>query len=290
MKLKDTLNLGKTDFAMRANLPTKEVELQKEWADADMYEKIQEKNEGRPSWILHDGPPYANGKLHMGHALNKVTKDFIVRYHSMAGYSSPYVPGWDTHGLPIEQALVNADGVDRKSMSVAEFRKLCEEYALKQVENQKEDFMRLGVTGEWDNPYLTLKPEYEAQQIRIFGQMAERGYIYKGLKPIYWSPSSESTLAEAEVEYKDVTSPSIFVAFKVRDGKDVVPADAEFVIWTTTPWTLPSNLGLSVKADAKYVLVNVDGRKFIVAEALLEAVAKKIGWEDCSGSSQYQWI
>ena len=288
MKLKDTLNLGKTDFAMRANLPTKEVELQKEWADADMYEKIQEKNEGRPSWILHDGPPYANGKLHMGHALNKVTKDFIVRYHSMAGYSSPYVPGWDTHGLPIEQALVNADGVDRKSMSVAEFRKLCEEYALKQVENQKEDFMRLGVTGEWNNPYLTLKPEYEAQQIRIFGQMAERGYIYKGLKPIYWSPSSESTLAEAEVEYKDVTSPSIFVAFKVRDGKDVVPADAEFVIWTTTPWTLPSNLGLSVKADAKYVLVNVDGRKFIVAEALLEAVAKKIGWEDYSIEAEYK--
>ncbi|XJS09931.1 isoleucine--tRNA ligase [Aerococcaceae bacterium WGS1372] len=288
MKLKDTLNLGKTDFAMRANLPIKEVELQKEWQDADMYQKIQAKNEGRPTWILHDGPPYANGKLHMGHALNKVSKDFIVRYHSMAGFRSPYVPGWDTHGLPIEQALVNAEGVDRKSMSVAEFRKLCEEYALKQVENQKNDFMRLGITGEWDNPYLTLKPEYEAQQIRIFGEMAEKGYIYKGLKPIYWSPSSESTLAEAEVEYNDVTSPSIFVAFKVKDGHDLLPTDAEFVIWTTTPWTLPANLGLAVKKDADYVLVTVGGRRFVLAKELLEAVANKIGWQEYTVDAEYK--
>lgn len=223
MKLKDTLNLGKTAFAMRANLPTKEVELQNEWAEEEMYKKIQEKNASRPAWILHDGPPFANGKLHMGHALNKVTKDFIVRYHSMSGHRAPYIPGWDTHGLPIEQALANAEGVDRKSMTVAEFRKLCEEYALKQVESQKTDFMRLGVTGEWDNPYITLKPQYEAQQIRVFGEMAERGYIYKGLKPIYWSPSSESTLAEAEVEYQDITSPSIFVSFDVKDGGDVLP-------------------------------------------------------------------
>ncbi|MBZ6526675.1 isoleucine--tRNA ligase [Aerococcaceae bacterium DSM 111021] len=288
MKLKDTLNLGKTAFAMRANLPTKEVELQNEWAEEEMYKKIQEKNASRPAWILHDGPPFANGKLHMGHALNKVTKDFIVRYHSMSGHRAPYIPGWDTHGLPIEQALANAEGVDRKSMTVAEFRKLCEEYALKQVESQKTDFMRLGVTGEWDNPYITLKPQYEAQQIRVFGEMAERGYIYKGLKPIYWSPSSESTLAEAEVEYQDITSPSIFVSFDVKDGGDVLPADAKFVIWTTTPWTLPANLGLSVKADANYVLVNVQDNKYIIAEALLESTANKIGWEDYTVEAKYK--
>lgn len=288
MKLKDTLNLGKTKFEMRAKLPTKEVELQKEWDQADIYNKIQEKNEGRPAFILHDGPPYANGKLHIGHALNKITKDIIIRYHSMAGYRSPYVPGWDTHGLPIEQALVNAEGIDRKSMSKVEFRKLCEEYALKQVESQKKDFMRLGVTGEWDNPYLTLKPEYEAQQLRIFGAMAEKGYIYKGLKPIYWSPSSESSLAEAEVEYKDVTSPSIYVAFKVKDGKDLLPEDAELVIWTTTPWTLPANLGITALATAEYVLVNVDGRKFVVAEELLKALAEKIGWTDYSIEAKFK--
>lgn len=280
MKLKETLNLGQTDFDMRANLPTKEADYQAEWLENNLYQQIQTKNEGRPTFILHDGPPYANGQLHMGHALNKITKDFIVRYRSMSGFRSPYVPGWDTHGLPIEQALVNAEGIDRKSMSVAEFRKLCEEYALNQVDNQKKDFMRLGVTGEWDNPYLTLKPEYEAQQLRVFGEMADRGYIYKGLKPIYWSPSSESSLAEAEVEYKDVTSPSIYVAFKVLDGKNVLAQDAEFVIWTTTPWTLPANLGISVLGQAEYALVQVEDRKFVVAKELLENIAQTIGWEN----------
>ena len=223
MKVKDTLHLGQTKFDMRANLPQKEVALQEEWEKESIYQKIQQKNEGKPTFILHDGPPYANGQLHMGHALNKISKDFIVRYYSMNGYRAPYVPGWDTHGLPIEQALVNSDKVDRKSLSTAEFRKLCEAYALKQVENQKADFKRLGVIGDWDHPYLTLTPEYEAQQLRVFGKMAERGYIYKGLKPIYWSPSSESSLAEAEIEYKDVKSPSIYVAFPVRPGSGVVP-------------------------------------------------------------------
>lgn len=279
MKLKETLNLGKTEFDMRANLPTKEPEYQAEWEANNLYEKIQEKNEGRETYILHDGPPYANGKLHMGHALNKITKDFIVRYRSMSGFRSPYVPGWDTHGLPIEQALVNERGINRKELSVAEFRELCEAYALEQVESQKTDFKRLGVTGEWDNPYLTLKPEYEAQQLRVFGRMAEKGYIYKGLKPIYWSPSSESSLAEAEVEYKDVTSPSIYVAFKVKDHKDVVPADVEFVIWTTTPWTIPANLGITVLADAQYSQVKVGERRFIVASELLKEIADTIGWD-----------
>ncbi|MBG9989092.1 isoleucine--tRNA ligase [Aerococcaceae bacterium DSM 111176] len=288
MKLKETLNLGKTAFAMRANLPTKEVTLQEEWENANMYEKIQEKNEGRPAWVLHDGPPYANGQLHIGHALNKVTKDFIVRHKSMTGYRSPYIPGWDTHGLPIESALIKRDGVNRKEMSLAEFRDLCKEYALEQVDGQRTDFKRLGITGEWDNPYLTLNPAYEAQQIRVFGQMADKGYIYKGAKPVYWSPSSESSLAEAEVEYHDVTSPSIFVAFKMRDTKGVIDENAELVIWTTTPWTLPANMGISVLADANYVQVAVADRKFVVALELLETVAEQIGWEDYTVEKEFK--
>ncbi|MFK8242298.1 MULTISPECIES: isoleucine--tRNA ligase [unclassified Facklamia] len=288
MKLKETLNLGKTNFAMRANLPLKEVELQAEWEQAEIYKKIQEKNANRPAYILHDGPPYANGKLHMGHALNKISKDFIVRYKSMSGFRAPYIPGWDTHGLPIEAALTNSEGIDRKKFSVADFRRLCEEYALKQVDEQRKDFKRLGVTGDWDNPYLTLQPKYEAEQLRIFGKMAEKGYIYKGLKPIYWSPSSESSLAEAEIEYKDVTSPSIYVAFKVLEHQGVVPENAEFVIWTTTPWTLPANLGISVSPDATYVAVQVEERLFIVAKELLETVAKAVAWSEYEIVAEYQ--
>ncbi|MDO4432502.1 MAG: isoleucine--tRNA ligase [Aerococcaceae bacterium] len=288
MKLKETLNLGATEFAMRANLPTKEVALQQEWELANLYQAIQEKNADRPTFILHDGPPYANGKLHMGHALNKISKDFILRYKSMTGFRVPFVPGWDTHGLPIETALIKQNGVDRKSLSVVEFRKLCEAYALEQVEGQKADFKRLGITGDWENPYLTLAPEYEAAQIRVFGKMAEKGYIYKGLKPIYWSPSSESSLAEAEVEYQDVTSPSIYVAFSVKDGKGIVPETAEFVIWTTTPWTLPANLGISVSGDATYVQVAVGERQFIVAKELLETVAKAVDWQDYTVEAEYQ--
>lgn len=288
MKLKETLNLGQTNFAMRANLPTKEAAMQEEWDQADLYKQIQEKNADRPTYILHDGPPYANGALHMGHALNKVTKDFIVRFKSMSGFRAPYVPGWDTHGLPIESALTKNEGVDRKQFSVADFRRMCEEYALRQVAGQKKSFKRLGVTGEWDNPYLTLNPEYEAAQIRVFGQMAEKGFIYKGLKPIYWSPSSESSLAEAEVEYHDITSPSVYVAFKVKDGKDVVPNNVEFVIWTTTPWTLAANLGISVDPNAKYVEVLVNDRHFIVAEDLLSQVAKEVEWENYEVVNEYQ--
>ena len=196
-------------------------------------------------FILHDGPPYANGNIHMGHALNKILKDFIVRYKSMSGFHAPYVPGWDTHGLPIEQALTKK-GVKRKEMTVAEFRKLCEEYAYEQVDNQRAQFKQLGVRGDWENPYITLKPEYEAQQIKVFGDMAKKGYIYKGKKPVYWSPSSESALAEAEIEYQDKKSPSIYVAFPVTDGKDVLTQGDKFIIWTTTPWTIPANLAIAV--------------------------------------------
>lgn len=281
MDYKETLLMPKTDFPMRGNLPKREPAIQKKWEEMNIYQKVQKRTEGRPLFVLHDGPPYANGDIHMGHALNKILKDFIVRYKSMSGYHAPYVPGWDTHGLPIEQALTNK-GVNRKEMSVAEFRKLCEQYAYEQINNQREQFKRLGVRGDWENPYITLKPEYEAQQIKVFGEMAKKGYIYKGLKPVYWSPSSESALAEAEIEYKDKISPSIYVAFPVKDGKGVLDSDTSIVIWTTTPWTIPANLGISVHPDINYVVVQVNGHKYVVAEALLEDVSSALEWNEPS--------
>ncbi|MCY9588583.1 isoleucine--tRNA ligase [Paenibacillus chitinolyticus] len=277
-----TLQLLKTDFPMRGNLPQAEPKMQAHWAENDIYAKVQESRKGREKFILHDGPPYANGDIHIGHALNKILKDIIVRFKTMQGYDAPYVPGWDTHGLPIEQAIANSGKVDRKKMSVAEFRKYCEEYALQWVERQKEQFKRLGIRGDWDHPYITLQPEYEAEQIRLFGEMVKKGYIYKGLKPVYWSPSSESALAEAEIEYKEKTSPSIYVAFDVADGKGKLPQDAAFVIWTTTPWTLPANLGISVHPDFTYAVVEMSGKKYVLAEGLLESAAKAIGWTDYS--------
>ncbi|QTJ43473.1 isoleucine--tRNA ligase [Dolosigranulum pigrum] len=279
MKIKDTLNLLKTDFSMRANLSEKEPKMQKNWDDKQLYEKMLERNQDNTPFILHDGPPYANGNIHIGHALNKISKDIIVRYKNMAGFYTPYIPGWDTHGLPIETALTKS-GVDRKSMSVAEFRKLCEGYAWKQIEQQRKDFKRLGVQGEWDNPYVTLTPDYEAAQIRVFGEMAKKGYIYRGLKPIYWSPSSESALAEAEIEYQDVRGPSIYVAFDVKDGGDVLEDDTQFVIWTTTPWTIPSNVAITVRADGDYSVYEADGQRYVLADRLAEEVAEKIGWQD----------
>lgn len=280
MKMKDTLLIGKTDFPMKADLPIKEVVLQSKWYEANVYEKRQELNADKPTFVLHDGPPYANGAVHMGHALNKISKDFIVRSKSMSGFRAPFVPGWDTHGLPIEQALANSEGVDRKKLSVAEFRKLCASYAWRQIDNQREVFKRLGIGGTWEKPYVTLTPEFEAAQIRVFGKMAENGYIYKGLKPIYWSPSSESSLAEAEIEYKDVESPSIYVAFQVKDGKGKLDNDTSFVIWTTTPWTLPANLGIFAHPDYTYVKVEADGKKYVVAKELLEKVSQAANWEN----------
>ncbi|PEQ93736.1 isoleucine--tRNA ligase [Bacillus sp. AFS006103] len=281
MEYKNTLLMPQTEFPMRGNLPQREPEIQAKWEEMNIYQKVQERTKERPMFVLHDGPPYANGDIHMGHALNKILKDMIVRYKSMSGYHAPYVPGWDTHGLPIEQALTNK-GVKRKEMTVAEFRQLCTKYALEQIDNQREQFKRLGVRGDWENPYITLKPAYEAQQIKVFGEMAKKGYIYKGLKPVYWSPSSESALAEAEIEYQDKKSASIYVGFKVKDGKGVLEADTQIIIWTTTPWTIPANLGISVHPDLTYVVVSVNGNKYLVAEALLESVSKEIGWEDAT--------
>ncbi|MFG6182872.1 isoleucine--tRNA ligase, partial [Staphylococcus aureus] len=278
MDYKETLLMPKTDFPMRGGLPNKEPQIQEKWDAEDQYHKALEKNKGNETFILHDGPPYANGNLHMGHALNKILKDFIVRYKTMQGFYAPYVPGWDTHGLPIEQALTKK-GVDRKKMSTAEFREKCKEFALEQIELQKKDFRRLGVRGDFNDPYITLKPEYEAAQIRIFGEMADKGLIYKGKKPVYWSPSSESSLAEAEIEYHDKRSASIYVAFDVKDDKGVVDSDAKFIIWTTTPWTIPSNVAITVHPELKYGQYNVDGQKYIVAEALSDAVAEALGWD-----------
>lgn len=279
MDYKETLLMPKTDFPMRGGLPNKEPKIQEEWEAQNIYQKVLDKNEGNPSYILHDGPPYANGNLHMGHALNKILKDMMIRYKSMRGFYAPYVPGWDTHGLPIEQALTKK-GVKRKELSIAEFRKKCEAFALEQIENQKKDFKRLGVKGDFDNPYITLKPEYEAAQIRLFGEMADKGLIYKGKKPVYWSPSSESSLAEAEIEYQDKRSASIFVAFDVKDGKGVVDSDAKFIIWTTTPWTLPSNVAITVHPDLTYGQYNVNGKKYIIGKDLASDVVEALGWDE----------
>ena len=279
VELKDTLLMPKTDFPMRGNLPNKEPNFLKRWDEMDLYRKVLEKNAGKPTYVLHDGPPYANGNIHIGHALNKILKDFIVKYKNMNGFVSNYVPGWDTHGLPIEQVLVN-NGVDRKSMPATKFRNKCKDYALKQVGKQREDFKKLGVIGDWDNPYLTLDPKFEAEQIRVFGKMVDKGYIYKGLKPIYWSPSSESALAEAEIEYRDHTSPSIYVAFDLVSEDGVVEKGTKFVIWTTTPWTLPANLGIAVHPDFEYQVVKYNGESYLLAKERVNFLAEQFGWEN----------
>ena len=280
MRIKDTLNLGKTKFKMRGNLPVREAQWQKEWEENDLYEQRLKLNEGHPRFDLHDGPPFANGNIHMGHALNKISKDIIVRYKNMNGYYAPYVPGWDTHGLPVEQQLAKK-GVDRKTMDRAKYRELCRQYAEEQIQKQMTDFKRLGVMADWDHPYITLQHDFEAQEIRVFGEMYKKGYIYKGNKPVYWSWSSESTLAEAEVEYKDVEANSIFVAFPVTDGKGIIdPKDTYFVIWTTTPWTIPANEAICVNPKFDYSVVQVGDKRYVVASGLLDKVAEEIGWDN----------
>lgn len=276
MEYKKTLNLPHTDFPMRANLPKREPELLDFWEEIGLYDQICEKSRGKPKFILHDGPPYANGNLHLGHVLNKVLKDIIIRYHVMAGYDAPYVPGWDTHGLPIEQQVIKTMKVDRHQMDAVKFRRLCRDYALKYVDIQREEFQRLGVIGDWQDPYLTLKPAYESVQIGVFGKMAEKGFIYKGLKPVYWCIDCETALAEAEVEYQEDESDSIYVLFPVRDSKGFFDVDEQtyVLIWTTTPWTLPGNMAISMHPDYQYVLTEIDGKKMIIAKEFLSKVAE----------------
>ena len=260
MDYKDTLFMGKTDFEMRGNLNTKEPNIQKKWYAMHLYEKVLKKNENKREYTLHDGPPYANGDIHLGHSLNKILKDFVVRYKNMNGFKSVYIPGWDTHGLPIENQLQKS-GVKRKEMSIADFRKLCEEYAYKQVERQKVGFLRLGVLGDYDHPYITLQHDFEKDQILIFAKMAEKGLIYKGLKPVYWSYSSESALAEAEIEYQDKEDFSIYFKLPIVGQKDL--EDAAFLVWTTTPWTLPANLAVCAGPSIDYVLADTAKGKLI---------------------------
>lgn len=281
MRVKDTLNLGKTKFPMRGKLPVTEAQRESVWEENKVYELRQKLNEGKPTFVLHDGPPYANGNIHIGHAMNKISKDFIVRYKSMSGFRSPYVPGWDTHGLPIEHQLTKA-GYDRKKMSLTEFRDLCRKYALEQVDKQRKDFKRLVVSGDWNHPYLTLDKEFEAAQIRVFGEFAKKGLLYQAKKPVYWSWSSESALAEAEVEYHDVTAKTAFFAEQVKEGKGVLDSNTYLVVWTTTPWTVPASEAVAVNAKFDYSVVKPanDDRKFVVATELLEGLAEKLGWED----------
>ncbi|HER5558301.1 isoleucyl-tRNA synthetase [Streptococcus pyogenes] len=280
MKLKETLNLGKTAFPMRAGLPNKEPQWQAAWEQAELYKKRQELNAGKPAFHLHDGPPYANGNIHVGHALNKISKDIIVRSKSMSGFQAPYVPGWDTHGLPIEQVLAK-QGIKRKEMDLADYLEMCRQYALSQVDKQRNDFKRLGVSADWENPYVTLDPQFEADQIRVFGAMAEKGYIYRGAKPVYWSWSSESALAEAEIEYHDIDSTSLYYANKVKDGKGILDTNTYIVVWTTTPFTVTASRGLTVGPDMDYLVVKPAGsdRQYVVAEGLLDSLAGKFGWE-----------
>ena len=268
-----------TNFEMRGNLNIKEPLLVKKWADEKVYNKM---NEDQPlgEYMLHDGPPYANGAMHCGHMLNRILKDFVVRYKNMCGYKTPFVFGWDTHGLPIEN-MVTKSGVNRKTTPIFEFREKCKEYALSQVERQKSDIRRLGCLGDYDSPYLTLLPEFEAREIHVFSEMALKGLIYKGLKPVYWSPSSESALAEAEIEYHDVKAYTIYVSFDTVDGKNVVPNDTKFIIWTTTPWTLPANLAICAHPQFIYGLFKTDKGNFVFLSELKDTLIEKLGFTTC---------
>ena len=271
-----TLNLPKTSFKMKANLAQKEPLTLRDWKKAEIYEKSL--NEGAPFFVLHDGPPYANGDIHIGHALNKILKDIILKYKRLRGYNAPYIPGWDTHGLPIEWKIMEELGEKAKNMTPLQIRQECKKYALKWVEKQKEGFKRLGILGNWDNPYITLMPEYEAEQLKVFKEIYENGYVYKGLKPVYWSPTTETALAEAEIEYKDVESHSIYVKFEgEKDLTDKLGVDeASILIWTTTPWTLPANLGVFLHPEFDYGLYKTEKGNLVVAKDLAEDVFKTL--------------
>lgn len=280
MELKKTLIMNKGDFEMRANLAQKEPTYVKHWSEMDLYHKMLEKNDGREAFYLHDGPPYANGDMHAGHALNKILKDMIIRYKSLKGFYTPFTPGWDTHGLPIENAVVK-NGVDRKTTPIVDFRKQCAKYAFKQVDRQRKQLLRLGVVGDYENPYITLTKEYEKGQIEIFADMALKGYIYKGLKPVNWSPSSESALAEAEIEYKDVTAKAIYVRFQVTEAKGPISVGDYFVIWTTTPWTLPANLAICLNPLFTYGVFKTDKGNLIFLKSKAEELKETLGLSEC---------
>lgn len=267
MEIKDSLLTPKTTFAMRGNLKELEPMIREQWQNIDLYQQLIQKNKDNKPYILHDGPPYANGEIHVGHAFNQILKDFVVRTKAMAGFYTPYIPGWDCHGLPIENAL-QKKGIKRNSMPAADFRDLCQKFAEEQIALQRNQFKALGAIGDWDHPYVTYAKEFEANQIGVFAEMALKGLIYKGLKPVYWSPVSETALAEAEIVYKDKEDTSIYVTFKVVDGKDLLPADTNFVIWTTTPWTMPANLAIALNPNMTYGLYETNKGLLIFAVTL----------------------
>ncbi len=282
-----TLNLPKTDFPMRAGLPKSEPVTLKNWEDEKLYDKLMERNEGKPLFVLHDGPPYANGDIHLGHALNKILKDFIVRYKNMAGFKAPFIPGWDTHGLPTELKARQKAGIGSSAdISVVELRKLCEKFVTGYINDQREQFKRLGAIGEWDNPYITLKHEFEAEQIKVFAEMADKGYIYRGLKPVYWCPECKTALAEAEIEYAEDPCHSIYVKFRVTDdlGKfaamGIDPAKVSFVIWTTTTWTLPANVAICVGPGFEYSVIRSGDEYYVMATELYRSAMEEAGITD----------
>ena len=279
-----TLNLPKTDFPMRAGLPKREPDMLAHWEELDIYNEMLKKNEGKPRFSLHDGPPFSNGAIHMGHALNKALKDFIVRSYAMRGYYTPYIPGWDNHGMPIESAIIKEQKLNHKAMSTADFRSACHAYADKYINIQMEGFKRLGVIGDWEHPYKTMNKTFEADEIRIFGKMYKNGHIYKGLKPVYWCAKDETALAEAEIEYQDDPCTTVYVKFPMNDDLGKLPhidrSKLFFVIWTTTIWTLPGNLGICLNPVEQYALVKApNGEIYIMAEPLMSKVMKVGGFE-----------
>lgn len=286
MEVKKTLLMPKTDFEMRGNLPTKEPRILAHWEEIDLYNLMLENNKGKEEYMLHDGPPYANGNMHCGHMLNKLLKDFIVRLKTMEGYYTPFIPGWDTHGLPIEN-VITKKGINRKTTPLHEFRKYCEEYAKQQVANQMAQIKRLGSMGDFEHRYMTLTHDYEAKQLEVFKDMALKGLIFKGLKPVYWSPSSESALAEAEIEYADVKSHAIYVAFKVMDGKGLLDNDTSFIIWTTTPWTMPANLAICLNPEYTYGVFKTNKGKFVFLKEFKDNLAQELGFEYCELEKEF---
>ena len=279
MDYKDTLNMPKTDFEMRGNLAKKEPGILAEWEKADHYNQILSRHKGEKSYVLHDGPPYANGNLHAGTAMNRCIKDFIIRTHAMSGYYTPFFPGWDTHGLPIENAIQKL-GVDRKTMSPAEFRSRCEAYAKEQLATQMATEKRLGQIADYEHPYITLTKEFEARQIRAFEKMALDGLIFQGLKPIYWSPFNETAIADSEIIYKDVKDSTIYLKFPIADGKGILGSDDSYVIWTTTPWTIPSNEAVSLHPDLVYAEFDTEKGKLVFLESMGDALLAKFGLEN----------
>ena len=284
-----TLNLPKTDFPMRGNLPENEPKIFEEIFEKGLYEKMLKKNAGKEPFVLHDGPPYANGEIHTGHALNKVLKDTIVRYKNLKGYYTPFVPGFDTHGMPTEKKAIEKLGLNRDEIPVVKFRDTCKEFNKEYIKKQTEGFKRLGAIGDWENPYITYQPQMEAKQIGVFGNMYKKGYIYKGLKPVYWCTDCETALAEAEIEYKDIKSNTAYVKFPVIEGKGLFDErDTYVVIWTTTPWTLPGNTGITISPEFKYSLVDVQGEKLIMASELVDKVMEVAKIDDYSVIKEYE--